>query len=72
MTIVRNLDELCIATSALDLTNESKAWEQIAALRALVKIYFDSLNNPPLGVIGVGAITYAEQQLIAAQNGGAN
>ena len=68
MTIIRNLDQLCIAISALDLSNNA----QIATLQNLVKTYFDAMHNPPLGVIGVGAITYAEQVLIAAQNGSAN
>jgi len=37
------------------------------AIGKLIKVYFDALNNPPLGVIGVGAITYAEDALIAYQ-----
>ena len=33
----------------------------------LFKIYIEALNNPPEGVIGVGAITYAEHKLQEAQ-----
>ena len=38
------------------------------AIGRLIKVYFDALENPPLGVIGVGAITYAENTLVAYQN----
>lgn len=36
-------------------------------LRRLVKVWVDAYANPPEGVIGVGAITYAEQCLIQEQ-----
>lgn len=36
-------------------------------LRRLIKVYLDAYANPPEGVIGVGAITYAEQCLMEAQ-----
>tara|TARA_R110002096_G_C14418624_1_gene708927 strand:+ start:679 stop:879 length:201 start_codon:yes stop_codon:yes gene_type:complete len=35
--------------------------------RDMFHVYNTALNNPPLGVIGVGAITYAEQALVAFQ-----
>ena len=37
-------------------------------LAKLVEMYFDAEHNPPQGVIGVGAITYAQGVLQAAQN----
>lgn len=36
-------------------------------LSELIRVYFKAHNNPPSGIIGVGAITYAEQVLIAYQ-----
>jgi len=36
-------------------------------LQDLIKLYWDSYYDPPEGVIGVGKITYAEQQLVLAQ-----
>lgn len=33
----------------------------------LVRSYHDALHNPPEGVIGVGAITYAEDVLVKLQ-----
>lgn len=41
--------------------------QDFSDLRKLVEVYYDALNNPPEGVIGVGAITYAEQKLVEAQ-----
>lgn len=41
--------------------------EDITKLRVLMYLYQDALRNPPDGVIGVGAITYAEQKLVEAQ-----
>jgi len=58
-----------------DMESLLKVAAQIAAddidslykLKDLIGVYFDALDNPPLGVIGVGAITYAEQALIDHQ-----
>ena len=36
-------------------------------LGELADVYLNAVNNPPSDVIGVGAITYAEQTLIAHQ-----
>ena len=33
----------------------------------LMTTYYQAQTNPPEGVIGVGAITYAEQKLVEAQ-----
>lgn len=41
--------------------------ERSRYLRKLVRTYSDALRNPPEGIIGVGAITYAEGMLIKAQ-----
>ena len=58
-----NLKDLSLAAMAWDnLTNDEKD-----TLTDLVDLYFERLHNPPVGVIGVGAITYAEQQLVLAQ-----
>lgn len=57
-----------------DLTLAAMSWESLSTLEKsdlslLVRVYMSALNNPPEGVIGVGAITYAEQQLVLAQKG---
>lgn len=41
--------------------------ERLHYLGRLAKVYWDAFYNPPEGVIGVGAVTYAEQKLIEAQ-----
>ena len=33
----------------------------------LLQVYYQAQENPPEGVVGVGAITYAEQKLVEAQ-----
>lgn len=46
------------------------AWddtESLLRLGELIRVYQTALHNPPDGVIGVGAITYAQQQLINHQ-----
>lgn len=58
-----NLDSLVQLLSQIDTTDT----EQMEKLNALFKVYFDAERNPPFGVIGVGAITYAEDALIAYQ-----
>ena len=35
--------------------------------RHLLGVYHEAVCDPPEGVIGVGAITYAEQKLVEAQ-----
>lgn len=59
----RNMTDLCNATFELDTGDI----EGVAKMRRLLSVYFDALYNPPEGIIGVGAITYAEQMLIKAQ-----
>jgi hypothetical protein len=41
--------------------------DSVALLRRLYHVYFDALHNPPQFVIGVGAITYAQEMLVNAQ-----
>lgn len=55
-----------------DLTLAAMSWDNLSDLEKsdlslLVLVYMSALNNPPEGVIGVGAIAYAEQQLVLAQ-----
>lgn len=61
--IYDNLDALLVLLGQIDLTDETQA----QGIKALFKVYLDALHNPPFGVIGVGAITYAEDALIAYQ-----
>lgn len=55
--------DLVSLAESLDLNDEAAKnhW------RDMFHVYNTALNNPPLGVIGVGAITYAEQALVAFQ-----
>jgi len=58
-----NWDDLARAAIDMDLTNEDTK----AKWRSLYKVYREALDAPPFGVIGVGAITYAESKLLEAQ-----
>lgn len=58
-----DLDSLALAAANTDQNDKL----QLQALGRLVAIYFDALHNPPDGVIGVGAISYAEAMLIDRQ-----
>lgn len=60
--LYKNLDALAKAAHDCILnTPESKR------IADLIRVYFEALHNPPPSVIGVGAISYAERVLIAAQ-----
>ena len=59
----KNLKELAAAAMDIDL----KDTKQTQRMAGLIRVYFDAEKNPPEGVIGVGAISYAEYQLIKAQ-----
>jgi hypothetical protein len=63
MTLCTNLDDICQDIS--NLAEDDKAG--VGRLQGLIKTYFNALHNPPLGVLGVGAITYAEAVLIQSQ-----
>ena len=58
-----DLESLAIAAANMPLSDCA----QKELLSRLIKTYFDAFNNPPAGIIGVGAITYAQDMLIAAQ-----
>lgn len=61
--IYTSLRELAEALDTLDMTDAA----QVEKYSSLIKVYMTASHNPPDGVIGVGIITYAEQQLLAAQ-----
>ena len=61
--IYTDVEALAQAITQIDLSDT----EQVTELGRLTKIYWDAYHNPPEGVIGVGAITYAQEALIAAQ-----
>lgn len=56
MRVYRTLDEL--ARALFDASGD-----EAVRVCELCRVYFDAKNNPPDGVIGVGAITYAEIKL---------
>jgi hypothetical protein len=58
-----DLESLALAATQIDITDS----EQIDRLRRLISVYWEAYQNPPYGIIGVGAITYAQDALIAAQ-----
>ena len=63
MSLILTFKDLAAAADTINLNDESAKnnW------RDLYHVYNEALNNPPLGVIGVGAITYAEQMLAKFQ-----
>lgn len=58
-----DLESLALAATQIDIHDA----EQIALLQHLISVYWEAYHNPPEGIIGVGAITYAQDALIAAQ-----
>jgi hypothetical protein len=61
--IYTDLESLCSAMVRCDLHDT----DSVAVFRRLVRVYFDALHNPPQFVIGVGAISYAQEMLVNAQ-----
>ena len=59
----RNLDDLMERVPMF----KTMTHEEQNELIGLVKLYWNSYYNSPEGIIGVGKITYAEQQLVLAQ-----
>lgn len=59
----RNLDDLMERVPMF----KTMTHEEQSELIGLVKLYWNSYYNSPEGIIGVGRITYAEQQLVLAQ-----
>ena len=66
MTVYRDIMQLA-AASFEAIPDDFISTDETRRLGKLVAVYFDALHNPPEGIIGVGAITYAEQCLVAAQ-----
>jgi hypothetical protein len=62
--IYTDLEALC---QALWQAHENDDPDGAKELVRLTKVYWEAYHNPPEGVIGVGAITYAQEALIAAQ-----
>jgi hypothetical protein len=63
--VFSDLYQVCAALQ--DLPEGEEKGEKGKYISDLLKVYFDALHNPPLGYIGVGAITYAEDSLVAYQ-----
>lgn len=67
----RTFDDLCkaICDEMQGMKTEQEIRESVILQRLahLARIYMEAEQNPPDGIIGVGAITYAEQMLQAAQ-----
>jgi hypothetical protein len=61
--IYTDIQALADAVLQIDLSDD----DQVNKLRRLVQTYWDAYHNPPEGIIGVGAITYAQDALIEAQ-----
>ena len=53
--------------AVLSIPNMNRSDAEVIELGGLIRVYHDALDNPPEGVIGVGAVTYAEQVLIEYQ-----
>ena len=62
--MITDLEALC---QALWQANENDDPDGVKELVRLTKVYWQAFHNPPEGIIGVGAITYAQEALIAAQ-----
>lgn len=72
--MIRTVDELMAAFAEIlkgapkeGLREWADANERVVELRRLLNVYLTAHDNPPEGIIGVGAITYAEQMLQEAQ-----
>ncbi len=63
MSYLYNISDLVAAAENIDINNDAAKHHW----RDLFHVYNTALNNPPVGVIGVGAITYAEKELLSFQ-----
>jgi hypothetical protein len=61
--IYTDLESIALAAMQIDVSDK----EQLRALGKLTEVYFDAYYNPPQFVIGVGAITYAQEKLVSFQ-----
>jgi len=59
-----SFSDLVTLADSLDL-NDKAALDK---WRELFHVYNKALYNPPKGIVGVGAITYAQQELANYQN----
>lgn len=64
--VYRTLTELVHAWAELCNKNEQASPEG-TRVADLVRTYFEAQNNPPQGIIGVGAISYAEEIILTKQ-----
>lgn len=64
--IYTDMESLVHAIWASDTTSPDFP-ERAKHFERLIQVYWKAYHNPPEGVIGVGAITYAQDALIAAQ-----
>jgi hypothetical protein len=61
--IYTDLGSLCEGVVQCDTDDKNS----VSMFKVLIAVYFDALDNPPEGVIGVGAISYAQEMLVNAQ-----
>jgi hypothetical protein len=61
--IYLSLNELAIAAAETDIENV----DELKRLGKLMQVYFAAMESAPADVIGVGFITWAEDNLIAYQ-----
>jgi hypothetical protein len=61
--IYTDLDALCDGMMQCHMDDT----DSVTMFRRLLRVYFDALHNPPQFVIGVGAISYAQEMLVNAQ-----
>lgn len=61
--ICKNLDDLMDRVMEIDSLSETER----NYLRAMLNAYWSAYHNPPAGVVGVGAVSYAESALISFQ-----
>lgn len=74
--IYRTLDDIAVALflamEGMPEDGSAGDWlagnEEVVRLSALARVYFKALHNPPDGVVGVGAVTYAEKKLVDFQH----
>jgi len=63
--------EDCRASGIDPASEAAKDWHEnnpeSVYMQKLFRVYNDAKDNPPEGIIGVGAITYAEEKLIQYQ-----
>lgn len=73
--IYRTLDDISkdLFEAMKDMPEDGSAgdWlagnEEMQRLSVLARVYFKALHNPPDGVVGVGAVTYAQNKLVDFQ-----